>query len=357
MPIDICVGNVLDTDADAILLTIDGARKGMGGNLALAFARRWPDAFMEIEDQIQYPVPLGRTILVRPKSDCPFEYVLVATTLHHLDILDEVAKLATIRCALLEMVRLAQRHKIRRIACTTMTGGWRLANRTALTCMLDTLRPLATDDHPTTVALHFLANTDATAALHLALLRNVAIRSFPLMEEPAMLRNLEAKYRIRDAVAVRLRIEQLTDETPEAVFQDDTFFNCSRGRLKLRMFSPLGGQLIFYRRDNGAVPALSTYSIVAVAAPNELRNQLTAAYGQMGRVVKRRLVFRVRNVRIHLDDVTDLGRFLEIEIPIDNEEACDVARRDFDFLLQKLDLRIEDAMGGSYVDLLRHQPA
>lgn len=353
MAIDVCVGNVLDADAEALLLTIDGARKGMEGNLARAFARRWPDAFMEIEEQIRYPVPLGRTLLFRPQNDCAFEYVLLATTLHHLDILDEVAKLATIRCALAEAIGLAHRHKIHRIACTTMTGGWRLAQKTALTCMLDTLRPLAADDHPTTVALHFLSSADASVALNLAQLRDVAIRSSPPMAQPAMPRNLELKCRIHDAAALRQRLERLAAEPPEQLSQDDTFFNCARGRLKLRVSSAADGQLIFYQRDSDSVPAVSAYSIVPVAAPDELREQLTAAYGQMGQVRKQRLAFRLEGARVHLDAVEDLGDFLEIEIPIDDADDEDAARRTFDALLQYLDLRNEDAISAAYVDLLR----
>ena len=39
--------------------------------------------------------------------------------------------------------------------------------------------------------------------------------------------------------------------------QDDTFFACPNGRLKLRAFSDSEGQLIFYRRDDLEGPKLS----------------------------------------------------------------------------------------------------
>jgi hypothetical protein len=46
-------GNVLDAIADALILTIDGAKKGMEGNIARAFARKWPEIWHELEDEMQ----------------------------------------------------------------------------------------------------------------------------------------------------------------------------------------------------------------------------------------------------------------------------------------------------------------
>ncbi len=59
MPICLVYGDVFDAVADGLLLTIDGAKKGMEGNVARAYARRWPDAFEEIEYEIPYPLPLA----------------------------------------------------------------------------------------------------------------------------------------------------------------------------------------------------------------------------------------------------------------------------------------------------------
>lgn len=44
-----------------------------------------------------------------------------------------------------------------------------------------------------------------------------------------------------------------------------------------------------------------------------LRAALRASLGERGVVVKRRHLFLWRNVRIHLDDVENLGSFLELE--------------------------------------------
>lgn len=168
MPIELIRGDVLSAKADALILTIDGARKGLEGNLARAFARRWPDAFMDIEDQIRYPVPLGRTVATQPENECGFRLVLVASTLHHIEVLSDAQKLGVIRTATLEALALAQRHQVARLAAIVMTGGWRLEFHAALSAMLDALRAMAVENSPMAIALHFLSNKDYELAVETA---------------------------------------------------------------------------------------------------------------------------------------------------------------------------------------------
>jgi O-acetyl-ADP-ribose deacetylase (regulator of RNase III) len=136
-------GDILDATADGLILTIDGAHKGMEGNLARAYARRWPDAYEEVAYEIPYPLALGRTIAAFPDAENPFRLVLVASTLHHADILDEGQKAAVVSNALREAIALAQRHRVQRLATAVMSGGWRLPFISALNVMLTVARPLS----------------------------------------------------------------------------------------------------------------------------------------------------------------------------------------------------------------------
>ena len=63
-----------------------------------------------------------------------------------------------------------------------------------------------------------------------------------------MLRNVEIKARIESVEALKPVAAGIADEGPVEIFQDDTFFRCPSGRLKLRAFSNDSGELIFYRR-------------------------------------------------------------------------------------------------------------
>lgn len=71
----------MDCSADAILLTIDGAATSMEGNIARLFQRQYPEAWEEIEYDIDYPLPLGRTLAfdVHEEHECPFKTALVAS--------------------------------------------------------------------------------------------------------------------------------------------------------------------------------------------------------------------------------------------------------------------------------------
>ena len=65
-----------------------------------------------------------------------------------------------------------------------------------------------------------------------------------------MARNTEIKAHIENVEAMRSKVVALADHGPIEHLQDDTFFTCTRGRLKLRALSADEGQLIFYQRAN-----------------------------------------------------------------------------------------------------------
>ena len=81
--------NILDVPADALLITIDGAKAGMAGNIARQFARRWPEAWTSMVRTLRFPIPLGRTVALPWEGDAPWKLFLFASTLHHLDVLED----------------------------------------------------------------------------------------------------------------------------------------------------------------------------------------------------------------------------------------------------------------------------
>ena len=83
-----------------------------------------------------------------------------------------------------------------------------------------------------------------------------------------------------------------------------------------------------------------------------LRDLLAAALGVAGRVVKRRLVYRVGRTRIHLDEVRDLGSFLELEVELAHGEPADLGVREAKRLMSMLKIGAEALVAEAYVDLL-----
>jgi len=76
------------------------------------------------------------------------------------------------------------------------------------------------------------------------------------------------------------KVAARADKGPFELFQDDTFFTCPNGRLKLRTFSATEAELIFYRRPDQTGPKESVYSIAPVTAPDKIREVLSQAYGK-----------------------------------------------------------------------------
>lgn len=130
-------GNVLDAKADALIITIDGAKKGMEGNIARAFARRWPEIWNEIEEEIPYPLPLGDVFEYEPAAESPFRLILIAATLNHRDSLTESEKKGIVRTAFDNAITAAAGYGIKSIATAIMTGGWRLSQQSAFLAMTE----------------------------------------------------------------------------------------------------------------------------------------------------------------------------------------------------------------------------
>ena len=92
----------------------------------------------------------------------------------------------------------------------------------------------------------------------------------------AMARNIEIKARIESVALLTPKVAELASEGPIEIAQDDTFFNCVTGRLKLRAFSNDAGELIFYRRVNQTGPKESFYLRSPTSSPETLRESLIA---------------------------------------------------------------------------------
>jgi adenylate cyclase class IV len=137
-----------------------------------------------------------------------------------------------------------------------------------------------------------------------------------------MARNIEIKARIGDVAALAATVADIADAGPTVIQQDDTFFACPNGRMKLRDFGTGQGELIFYRRDDLAGPKESEYFRSPTAAPDSLRVALSLGYGGAGRVVKRRVLFMAGRTRVHLDDVAGLGHFIELEVVLADGEPA-----------------------------------
>jgi adenylate cyclase class IV len=126
-------------------------------------------------------------------------------------------------------------------------------------------------------------------------------------------RNIELKARDPDQTASLDVCRALGAEDRGEIRQRDTYFAVAHGGLKLREEQPGRPHLIQFERASEPQQRESQYRIIEVGDGEALRAALAAAIGISGVVVKRRRLLLWESVRIHLDEVEQLGTFIELE--------------------------------------------
>lgn len=124
--------------------------------------------------------------------------------------------------------------------------------------------------------------------------------------------NYEFKARLEEARLVRRELKRLRARFLGLDHQVDTYFRVPQGRLKVREGN-IENALILYRRANERRARRSDVLLVKLEPGNSMRKLLAAVFGVLAVVDKRREIYFVGNVKIHLDRVRGLGRFVEVE--------------------------------------------
>ncbi|HEY2105063.1 MAG TPA: class IV adenylate cyclase [Candidatus Binataceae bacterium] len=164
--------------------------------------------------------------------------------------------------------------------------------------------------------------------------------------------NVEIKARCADAAAMARAVAAAGAVCQSTFSQVDTYFNVPTGRLKLRQTDNSARELIFYRRANQHAPKLSRYDRMPIAPGQTLDFLLTQALWVKTVVRKRRQLWRLDNIRIHLDEVEGLGPFIEFEVEVLPGRDVPGCRAQAQALLRRLEIPESDLVGGSYSDLM-----
>jgi len=165
-------------------------------------------------------------------------------------------------------------------------------------------------------------------------------------------RNVEVKARVADLAPIEARAKAIATEGPSDIAQDDTFYRCERGRLKLRRFADGRGELIHYSRPDDTGAKLSDYVIAPTTDPDALHQALCRANGELGRVRKVRRLYLVGRARVHLDRVEGLGDFVELEVVLRDGESEAQGEKAAQDLLRELGIDRSQLVAGAYFDLL-----
>ncbi|MFN8636062.1 MAG: class IV adenylate cyclase [Chloroflexota bacterium] len=187
--------------------------------------------------------------------------------------------------------------------------------------------------------------------------------------------NVEIKARCADLTRARATLLALGARLVGPDYQLDTYFQVPNGRLKLRE-GQIENNLIFYTRPDQDGPKRSDVILYGTRPGTDLKALLTAALGTLVAVEKRREIYFVEvsdvdvpgdpsaptrargqeNVKVHLDTVTGLGSFVEIEaIDLDGSLGPALLEAQCRRLMARLNVQDADLEPASYSDLPREQ--
>jgi adenylate cyclase class 2 len=163
-------------------------------------------------------------------------------------------------------------------------------------------------------------------------------------------RNVEFKAELRDPEAARAQCKVLGGQFIGVMQQTDVYYRMPEGRLKRRTCPGEPTEWIEYRRPDRAAASTSNYAIYS-------DDQAQRRWGSMSlrewvTVRKSRELWMIDDVRVHLDDVETLGRFLEFEAIIgriyDEREAYMAVAE----LRDMFKLVLGESISASYCDLI-----
>ena len=164
--------------------------------------------------------------------------------------------------------------------------------------------------------------------------------------------NVEIKARITNREVTRKLVERISDSEPEVISQEDTFFFSPKGRLKLRVFPDMSGELIYYERPDTREPGLSKYQSTRLSDPEFIKKCFSEILGIRWTIRKQRILYMTGSTRIHLDTVDGLGDFLELEVVLGSDGTIEKGKEIAEELMNRLEIEPRNLVSCAYIDLL-----
>jgi predicted adenylyl cyclase CyaB len=113
---------------------------------------------------------------------------------------------------------------------------------------------------------------------------------------------------------------------------------------------------VYYEREDQAGPKQSQVSLVSLAPHSDIKEILTKALGVLVVVEKQREIYFIENVKFHIDVVTGLGSFVEIEaIDMDGSYGKEKLLRQCQEFLRLFAITERELVAVSYSDLILEQ--
>lgn len=134
--------------------------------------------------------------------------------------------------------------------------------------------------------------------------------------------------------------------------QIDTYFKVPEGRLKIRKGN-IENTLIYYERDDGLDSKKSEILLIDLNKADYLEKITRKTHEILVEVEKQREIYFIDNVKFHLDNVVNLGKFMEIEAISENSFlSIEEIKRQCNFYKDLFRIEEKDLINYSYSDLL-----
>jgi len=164
--------------------------------------------------------------------------------------------------------------------------------------------------------------------------------------------NIEIKAKCSNPNTVREILRAHGADFKGTDHQIDTYFKVNEGRFKLREGN-IENFLIFYSRTDQAGPKQSDVILYKTEPNSSLKTALTQALGVLVVVDKKREIYFIDNVKFHIDEVKELGSFIEIEaIDKDGGIGKDKLLEQCQKYMKLLNIAEADLIENSYSDML-----
>lgn len=164
------------------------------------------------------------------------------------------------------------------------------------------------------------------------------------------MRDVEFKAELRDPGLARATCRALGAAFILEFGQADTYYRVPTGKLKRRESEGEPTEWIFYERPLQSGPKISEFEIFTEEQAAERFG--TAPLPEWVTVRKRRELWMIGNVRIHLDEVEGLGAFLEFEALVSRDHGVDACRARVAELREEFRPILGEAIDCGYADML-----
>lgn len=163
--------------------------------------------------------------------------------------------------------------------------------------------------------------------------------------------NMEIKARVEAPDRVRQVLLEQGARHVGTDRQHDTYFCVPRGRLKLRR-GAIENVLVYYERPDQPGPKPCDYELAALAPDNAAAAVLARALGVLVEVSKKRDIYRLDNLKFHVDEVDGLGSFAEIEAGGRDRGDLPRLREQCERFMRLFGIAPDDLLEESYSDML-----